>query len=95
MFVDKIIFFITISSNIQLGTVEVITDANTITLIHSVVNVIRVYKKIGFHISTLHLCGQFHTSHIRCAAAELNVTLDHVSEDEHVPEAEVYIRTIN
>ena len=58
-------------------------------------NVRRVYKKIGFHISTLHADEQFDTSLIRGAAAELNVTLNPVSEDEHVPEAERYISTIN
>ena len=55
MFVKKIRFFITISRHIHFGTAEVTTDANTNTLIQSVVNVIRVYNKIGFHISTLHV----------------------------------------
>ena len=64
MFVNKIRFFITISRHIHFGTVEVITDANTSTLIQSVVNVSRVYKKIGFRISTLHVNGQFGTSRI-------------------------------
>ena len=43
MFVNKIIFFITISRHIHFVTTEVITDAKTSTLIQSVVNMIRVY----------------------------------------------------
>ena len=61
-----------------------ITDANTSTLIQSVVNVIRVYNKIGFCIYTIYVDEQFDTSRIRGAVAELGVTLNPLSEDEHV-----------
>ena len=54
----------------------------------------RVYSKIGFHISTINIDVQFDTSRIRGAAAELNVTLNPVSEDDHVPKVERYSRTI-
>ena len=64
MFVNQIRFFITIYRHIQFGTAETITDAKTITLIQSVVNVSRVYKKRGFRISTLHVDGQFDPSRI-------------------------------
>ena len=72
----------------------IVTDAKTSTLIHSVVNVSMFYKKIRFHISTLHVDGKFDTSHIWGAVAELNVTLNPVSKYEHVPEAERDISTI-
>ena len=94
MFVNKIIFLITISRHIKFGIAEMITDAKTSTLIQIVVNVSRVYKKREFHISTIHVDFQFNTIRIRGAVAELNVTLNPVSEDEHVPKAEIYIRTI-
>ena len=58
-----------------------ITDANTSTLIQSVLNVIRVYNKIGFCIYKIDVDEQFDTSRIRGAVAELNVTLNPVSED--------------
>ena len=64
MFVNNIILFITISRHMQSGTTEVITYAKTSTLIYSAVNVSRVYKKRGFHISTLPVDGNFDTSHI-------------------------------
>ena len=95
MFVNQIRFFITISSHIQFGTTEFITDSKTSKLIQSVVNMNRVYKKIGFHISMLYVDGHFDTSRIQGAAAELNVTLNPVSEDEHITEAERFPRTIN
>ena len=64
IFVNKIIFFITISSHIQFGTAEFITDAKTSTLIQSVVSVSRFYQKIGSRISTFHVCGKFGKSRI-------------------------------
>ena len=64
MFVNKIRHFITIYRHIHFGTAEVITDAKTITLIQSVVNVSRVYKKRGSSISKLHVDGRFDTSRI-------------------------------
>ena len=86
MFVNKIRFFIMITRHIKFGTAEVITDAKTSTLIHSLVNVSRVYKKVGFHISTLHVNGQFDTRRIRGAAEGLNFTFNPMSEDDNVPE---------
>ena len=79
MFVNKIRHFITISRHIQFGTAEVITDAKTSTLIQSVVNVNIFYNKRGFHISLLHVDGQFDTSRIIGVLSELNVTLNPVS----------------
>ena len=64
MFVNKIRLFIIISRHIQFGTAELIADAKTSTLIHSVANVSRVYKKRGFRTSTLHVNGQFDTTGI-------------------------------
>ena len=56
--------FVKISRHIQFGTKEMITDANTITLIHSVVNMNRFYNRRGLRISTLHVDGNFVTGHI-------------------------------
>ena len=63
----------------QFGTAEMITDAKTSTVIHIVENASRVYKKRGFHISKLNEDGNFDTSQIRGAVAELNITLNPVS----------------
>ena len=79
MFVNNIIFFIKISRHIQFETAEVRTDSKTSTLIQSVVNVSRVYNKIGFHISTLQVDIHFDTIRIRGVAVELNVELNTVS----------------
>ena len=63
----------------QFGTAEMITDAKTSTVIHSVENVSRVYKKRGLHISKLNEDGNVDTSRIRGAVAELNISLNPVS----------------
>ena len=79
MFVNNVRFFIKISRHIQFETAEVRNDSKTSTLIQSVVNVRRVYNKIGFHISTLQVDRQFDTIRIRGVAVELNVALNPVS----------------
>ena len=51
----------------------------------SVVNMDRVYKRRGFHISMLHVYGKFYTYHIKNSVVELKVILNPVSEDDNVP----------
>ena len=94
IFVKNIISLIIISRHTHFGTLEMITDKNTIILIQSVVNVIRLYNKIGFRIYTLHVDGNFDTSRIRGAVAEFNVTLNPMSDNEHVPKSEIYSKNI-
>jgi acetolactate synthase regulatory subunit len=54
--------------------------------------VLSVYKKRGFVVTTLHMDGEFET--LRGELADLQVTLNTASNDEHVPEVERHIRTL-
>jgi hypothetical protein len=92
MFVNRIPFFMTISRHIKFSTVEMIENQQNTTIIKAIKQVKAIYMQRGFTISTILLDGQFES--IRGELAELQITLNTVSNDEHVPEAERHIRTI-
>jgi hypothetical protein len=92
MFVNKIPFFVTISRYIKFGTTEVLQNQQSKTILHAIRQVLAVYKKRGFIVTTLLMDGQFET--LRGELATMQVTLNTVSNDEHVPEVERHIRTI-
>ncbi len=91
MFVNKIPFFMTISQYIKFGTVEAISAQISKTILLAIKKVKSVYMKRGFQISVLLMDGQFEC--LRGDLAATQITLNTVSNDEHVPEIERYIRT--
>ena len=92
MFVNKIAFFVTISRNIKFGTVEMLLNQQNKMILAAIKQVIKIYKKRGFVVSTLLMDGQFDS--LRGDLAEMQITLNTVSNDEHVPEVERHIRTL-
>ncbi len=92
MFVNKIPFFMTISRNIKFGTAEMILNQKNSTLIAAIKQVKQIYMRRGFIIHTILLDGQFES--LRGDIADLHITLNTVSNDEHVPDIERYIRTV-
>ena len=71
-----------------------IYDTKTRTMIHLVININRVYKRMGFHISTLRVDEKFGTDLIWSKVVELHVTLNPLSEDENIPTLERYFINI-
>ena len=92
MFVNKIPFFVTVSRNIKFGTVEMIENKRNKTLLLAVQQVKSIYMRRGFILSTLLMDGEFES--LRGDLAELQITLNTVSNDEHVPDVERHIRTV-
>ncbi|VEU38525.1 unnamed protein product [Pseudo-nitzschia multistriata] len=92
MYVNSIRFFITISRHIQFGTVAMITNAKASTLQECVAEIKSLYAKRGFVVETISMDIQFQP--IATGIAGLGITPNFVSQDEHVPEIERYIRTI-
>ena len=92
MFVNKIRFFVTISRHIQFGTVEMISDAKAATLVQCIKSVMQAYSKRGFEVKQINMDLQFDP--IKSDIEELHIDMNVVSEDEHVPEIERYIRTV-
>jgi hypothetical protein len=92
MFVNKLPFFMTISRHIKFGTAKMIKSAKSATLIAAIKQVRGAYLKRGFNITHILADGQFEP--LRGDVANLGITLNIVSRDEHVPEIERYIRTV-
>ncbi len=92
MFVNRIPFFMSISRHIKFGTAEMITTQKATTLMTAIKHVKSAYLQRGFKITHILLDGQFES--LRGDAAAIGITLNIVSRDEHVPEAERYIRTV-
>ena len=92
MFVNKVQFFITISQHISFGKFEHITNAKTATLVQSLLQVKRLYKRRWFKIQTVMMGGQFYF--IKSKADNAGMSVNTTSIDEHEPAIERYIHTI-
>ena len=92
MFVNTLPFLVTISRGVKFGTSEMLGNQKGKTILDAIKHVITVYIQRGFRITHLMMDGQFETQ--RADLADLKITLNTVSNDEHVPEIERHIRTI-
>ena len=86
MKINNIPFVITISCDVQFGTIEFVTNMKSTTLIKSIQQIHSQYSKRGFKIHHAHMDGQFEP--LRGALAEMKINLNTASNDEHVPEIE-------
>jgi arginine deiminase len=86
MFVNKIPFFVTISRHIKFGTVEMLRNQKAKTILVAIKQVKSIYMQRGFQLNHMLIDGQFEL--LRANLADLKITLNTVSADEHVPEIE-------
>jgi hypothetical protein len=92
MFVNNIPFFVTILRDIKFGTTKVLSNQKTPALKKALTQVLSIYKQRSFIVTTVLMVGQFEPL---CGdLADLHLTLNTVSNDEHVPEVERHIRTV-
>ena len=92
MYINKIPFFVTYSRHIRFGTIEVLTDRKSKTIMAAMKVVKSIYSKRGFKIVHLLMDNEFEPQ--RGDLAMMHITLNTVAEAEHVPDIERYIRTI-
>ena len=92
MFVNRVAFFVTISRHLKFCTAEMLVNQQAKTILTAVKQVKAIYNQRGFMVTTLLMDGQFDV--LRADLADLQITLNTVSNDEHVPEVERHIRTI-
>jgi hypothetical protein len=92
MKVNEIPFLVTISRHIKFGTTAMVQSTSTANIVKSLGNVQRIYSKCGFQVTTLLIDGEFES--IRSKVADLGMTLNVVSCDEHVLEVERRISVI-
>ena len=67
-------------------------DRKQTTMLKSIANVVTLYRKAGFKVTTALMDGEFVP--LRGGLAEIGVALNETSRDEHVGDIERYIRTI-
>ena len=67
-------------------------DRKQATMLKSIANVATLYRKAGFKVTTALMDGEFVP--LQGGLAEIGVTLNETSRDEHVGDIERYIRTI-
>ena len=92
MYVNKIPLLVTLSRNVKFGTVEAVMDRKQATMLKSITHVATLYRKAGFKVTTALMDGEFVP--LRGGLAEIGITLNETSRDEHVGDIERYIRTI-
>ncbi|MDA3875508.1 MAG: reverse transcriptase domain-containing protein [Halothiobacillus sp.] len=90
MFVNKIPFLITISRNIKFGTVERLINRQVSSIKRAIQTTIAQYHSRGFQVATILADPEFES-----LQGELpNIQLHCCGANEHVPEAERFIRTL-
>jgi len=92
MHVNGLPFLVTISHHLKFGTIEYLVKASDPVLLRGLAAVFAVYSKRGFSVRMIRGDGRFES--LRGGLTELGVDLNVVSENEHVPEIERYIRTV-
>lgn len=92
MFINKLIFLVTVSRKLKFGTIEMIPNRKKETIIKGIKAVHSLYTKRGFRVVLGLMDYEF--EHLRPDFHELGIELNTSSNDEHVPDIERYIRTV-
>jgi hypothetical protein len=74
----------TISRKVKFGTAEMPQNQQNKTILTAIKQVKNMYMKRGFNLTTLLMDGQFES--LRGDLASLNIRLNTVASDEHMPE---------
>jgi hypothetical protein len=94
MYVNGILFLLTILRKLKFGIIEALPNRLEATLIAGLVSTVRVYKQRGFSVSLGLTDGEFNMPGIRESLAGEGVALDSTGRDEHVGDIERYVRTV-
>ena len=92
MYVNKVPLLVTLSRNVKFGTVEAVKDQKEATLMKSIATVVTLYRKARFTVTTALMDGEFVP--LQGGLAEIGITLNETSRDEHVGDIKQYIRTV-
>jgi len=92
MKVNGVAFLVSISQAIKFGTVELLANQKMTTVLVAIKNINNLYRHRGFKLDVLLMDGEFES--IRGELAGIGITLNTVSRDEHVSDAERRIRTV-
>jgi hypothetical protein len=93
MKVNKMPFLASISRAIKFGTVAWLKNAKADAIMNNVKDTHKTHVKRGFVLEIIEVDGQFEP--LRGELADLGITLNKCSREEHVPVAERRIRTLS
>jgi len=92
MKVNGVAFLVSISRAIKFGTVELLAIQKLDTVLVTIKNINNLCKHRGFKLDVMLMDGEFES--IRGILSGIGITLNTVSRDEHVSDAERQIRTL-
>ena len=92
MYITDIPFLVTISRSIQFGSVQALPNETYRSIYNALQKIIKIYSHYGFTITHILRDGQFEKMDTSKIWAGINLNI--VTNNEHVPEVERYIRTI-
>ena len=88
MFVNRVVFLISISQSIRFGTCELLANQTHI----SIDNILKLYSMGGYLVSKIHMDGQFEG--IQEKIIGQNIWFNVTSRNDQVPKIERYILTV-
>ena len=92
MYVNKVPLLVTLSRNVKFGMVEAAKNRKETTLLRGIATVATLYRKAGFKVTTALMDGELVP--LLGGLAEIGITLNETSRDEHVGDIERYICTV-
>jgi hypothetical protein len=92
MKINKMPFLVSISRATKLGTVAWLKNGKTDAVLKHIKDVHKMHVKRGFTLEIVKVDGQFEP--LRGELAEMGITLNKCSSEEHVPVAERRVRTL-
>jgi hypothetical protein len=93
IFVNKVLFLLTISKNIKFITGSVLENRTEASLVKAIAEIHGIYRSRGFRVVNILGDGEFECTR-GALATDLHSNLNICGEDEHVPDIERCIRTI-
>jgi TPP-dependent 2-oxoacid decarboxylase len=81
----------TISRHIQFGTTKMLQNQKSKTILSAIKQVKSIYMKRGFKLDHILMDGQFEP--LQAKLADMAITVNTISNDEHVPKIERHIQT--
>ena len=92
MYINKVMFLVTISRHLRFATSQMIINQKGTTIMGSLKQVLNLYHGRNFKVTHFLMDGQFEP--LRNEISSMGVSLNTVAREEHVPEIERHIRTL-
>ena len=92
MYVNRVAMLVSISRNIKFATIEAIPNNKSTVLMKGIKAILQIYQRNGFSVEVALTDGEF--GHLCGEMANMGVTLNKTSWDEHMGDIERFICTV-